>query len=340
MTAPLDTNSTHIPFDRLIARLEEIFMETGASNHVAQILSRNCAACERDGTLSHGVFRMPGYISSLRCGSVDGQAAPRMSRVSPAFLRVDAANGFAQPALNHALPHIEAAIAECGVVVVAVRHSHHFSALWPDIEPFADKGLAALTMVTGGPAVMPRGASSRVLGTNPIAFATPVDGSVPLIMDFATSAISHGDLCIARNEGRRVPVGTGIGRDGRDTDDPGEILDEGGILPFGGYKGAALSILVEILASALTGGPFSHEVDLSATPGAETPRTGQILILIDPKRGGNNAFGKRVSALVDLLRHSGMQRLPGDRRLEFRARAARNGIPVSDGIRRLFTCMP
>jgi len=336
MTAPdIDPHATHILFDHLIALLETLLQKAGMSATVARIIATNCAACERDGTLSHGVFRIPGYVSSLRSGWVDGHAQPIVTSVGPSLLRIDAANGFAQPALATAHPRIAEAIAETGVAIVAMRNSHHFSALWPDLEPFAQEGLVGLTMVTGGPAVMPRGARTRVFGTNPIAFATPVEGSEPLIMDFATSSMSQGDVRIARDEGRRVPPGTGVGKGGRDTDDPAEILDHGGILPFGGHKGAALSLMVEILASAFTGGDFSHAVDMTSNPGAETPRTGQFLMFLDPKRDGNDVFGQRVSMLLDMLRGSGMDRLPGDRRYQHRAEASRHGIPVTPAIRML-----
>lgn len=331
----VDIHATHITFDQLVALLEVRLLKAGMSGKVARIIATNCASCERDGTLSHGVFRIPGYEGSLRSGWVDGHAEPVLSHMSPSFIRVDAANGFAQSALALARPFVDQAVADTGVAIVALRNSHHFSALWPDLEPFAEAGLISFTMVTGGPAVRPRGANKSVFGTNPIAFATPVEGARPLIMDFATSTMSQGDLRIARDEGRRVPLGTGVGKGGRDTDDPAEILRDGGILPFGGHKGAALSLMVELLASAFTGGEFSHEVDMASTPGAETPRTGQFLMVADPKRGGNDAFGLRVAILVDMLRRSGMSRLPSDRRYRRRAEAEQSGIPVTPAIRAL-----
>lgn len=328
----IDPHAMHIGFDQLVALLEARLQDAGMSVKVARIIATNCASCERDGTLSHGVFRLPGYERWLRSGWVDGDAEPILYRISPSYIRIDAANGFAQPALDVARPLIERAIADTGVAMIAMRNSHHFSALWPDLEPFAERDLVALTMVTGGTSVRPRGADRCVLGTNPIAFATPVQGAHPLIMDFATSSMSHGDLLIARDEGRRVPPRTGVGKDGRDTDDPAEILDDGGILPFGGHKGTALSLMVELLASAFTGGDFSHEVDMASYPGAETLRTGQFLLVADPKRGGNDAFGARVAVMLDMLRQSGMSRLPGDRRYQYRAEAARRGVPVTPTI--------
>ena len=324
----------HISFDELAEGIATVLRRAGASSHVAGIIARNCASCERDGALSHGVFRVPGYVKSLRSGWADGEAAPEVQRAGDSFIRVNAASGFAQPALDAASADIADAIAATGAAVIAIRDAHHHSALWPDLEPYAEAGLVGLTVVTGGTSVIPRGARKKVLGTNPFAFAAPVAGGRPLVMDFATSAMSHGDLQLTADAGRDVPIGTGTGRDGRDTEDPREILEEGGLLPFGGHKGMALSIMVEILASGLTGSAFSYREDLVFAEYADdggTSRTGQLVILIDPDRGAGG-FADRVAEFIDALRESGLERLPADHRYRARETAEREGIPATPAI--------
>jgi delta1-piperideine-2-carboxylate reductase len=318
-----------LSYPELARLLERIFLRAGVSERAAAVLSANCAACERDGSLSHGIFRIPGYVNSLRSGWVDGKAVPAIEEHGPNFLRIDARNGFAQVALDAARSRVERMAADTGAAVAAIRNSNHFSALWPDLEHFAAKGLVALSLVSGLACVVPPGGTAPVFGTNPIAFATPVAGAPPLIFDFATSAMSNGDLRIAARAGHRVPLGTGIDGAGNLSDDPRAILQGGALLPFGGHKGAALSLMVEILASAFTGGQFSAEVDFSSHPGAETPRTGQLLIVLDPARGGNAPFAARVAGLIETIRRSGEVRLPSDRRYRTRSGAERDGIPIS-----------
>lgn len=325
-----------IAFKDLVNRLRAFFDGEGLPSDVAAILARNCAMCERDGSLSHGVFRVPGYRATLRSGSVDPAAQPVIDRVARSILRIDAARGYAQPALAQAMPTIRKTVEETGAAVVALRNSHHFSALWPDVEPIAEQGLVAIMMALGGPTVTVRGATRNVFGTNPIAFGFPLAGARPIIMDFATSTTSNGDLQIARNAGRKVPIGTGVGIGGRDTDDPEEILTHGGALPFGGHKGAALALMVETLAAGLTGGLFSHEMDFDEHPGNQTPCTGQFLFVVDPIRGGNESFAGRIAEFVAFLRAHGVDRLPSDRRYQHRDAAASRGIPVTDAIRALF----
>ena len=318
-----------IAFAELVALLERIFVRFGTSVPNARILATNCAQCERDGSLSHGVFRIAGYVASLNSRWVDGRAVAAIEQHGPSFIRVDARNGFAQPALAAAMPLICESVARAGVTMVAIRDSHHFSALWPDLEPFADAGLVSLAMVSGLACVAPPGGRKPIFGTNPLAFATPVAGSRPLIFDFATSAMSNGDLRLAAKAKHTEPLGTGIDADGALSGDPDAILSGGALLPFGGHKGASISLMVEILASALTGGQFSNEVDFSAHAGAETPKTGQTIIVIDPTRGETRAFAERVKTLLDCVRDAGQARLPSDRRYQTRAQSERNGIPLT-----------
>lgn len=292
------------------------------------VLAENCAMSERDGSLSHGVFRLGGYFSSLASGWVDGRAEPVVEDVAPAFCRADAMNGFTAVALARARDLLVAKARQCGIAVLAIRNSHHFGALWPDVEPFAREGLIALSVVNSFACSVPYGAHSPVFGTNPIAFAAPRSQGDPVVFDMATSSMANGDVQIAAREGRQLAAGMGVDRDGRPTTDPHAVLNGGALVPFGGYKGSALSMMIELLAAALTGGKFSFEVDWSAHPGAQTPHTGQLIVLFDPSRGAGLPFAERADDLVRKMREAGLSRLPGERRYRRRAEAMLNGIPV------------
>src|SRR5471030_1197862 len=139
--------SQTLDFDSLVVLLEQVFQRNGTSAEVAAILARNCAGAERDGAHSHGVFRIPGYVSTLASGWVNGKAVPVVEDVASGFVRADAANGFAQPALQAARALLVEKARSAGIAVLAIRNSHHFAALWPDVEPFAYEGLVALSVV-------------------------------------------------------------------------------------------------------------------------------------------------------------------------------------------------
>ncbi|RMQ43243.1 Malate/L-lactate family dehydrogenase [Pseudomonas cichorii] len=330
MTETSDNDSlARVSYSQLADLLFQIFVAHGTSPQVAGVLSANCASAERDGSHSHGIFRIPGYLSSLASGWVDGQALPVVEDVAAAFVRVDAANGFAQPALHAASELLVEKARSAGIAILAIRNSHHFAALWPDVEPFARQGLVALSMVNSMTCVVPHGAQRPLFGTNPIAFAAPRANGQPLVFDLATSAIAHGDVQIAAREGRMLPPGMGVDRYGQPSEDPKAILDGGALLPFGGHKGSALSMMVELLAAGLTGGNFSFGFDWSQHPGAQTPWTGQLLIVIDPDRGSGQHFALRSEELVRQLYGAGQDRLPGDRRYVQRARSMADGIAIA-----------
>lgn len=322
----VETPPQYLSLPALVQLLETIFQRHGCRAEVARCLAENCAGAERDGAHSHGVFRIPGYVSTLASGWVDGQAVPVVEDVAAAFVRVDAGNGFAQPALAAARELLVSKARSAGIAVLAIRNSHHFAALWPDVEPFAEEGLVALSVVNSMTCVVPHGADRPLFGTNPIAFAAPQ--AQPIVFDLATSAIAHGDVQIAARKGERLPPGIGVDSLGQPTQDPKAILEGGALLPFGGHKGSALSMMVELLAAALTGGNFSFEFDWSGHPGAKTPWTGQLLIVIDPSKAAGQSFAERSQELVRQMHAVGLKRLPGDRRHQQRERSQHAGIAI------------
>ncbi|MFB4394034.1 MULTISPECIES: Ldh family oxidoreductase [unclassified Pseudomonas] len=330
MSAPSASPVVRVPFAELQGLLQRIFVRHGCAEQVASVLAHNCTSAQRDGAHSHGVFRMPGYASTLASGWVDGQAQPRVSDVAPACVRVDAAGGFAQPALAAARALLVEKARTAGIAVLAIHNSHHFAALWPDVEPFAEEGLVALSVVNSMTCVVPHGARKPLFGTNPIAFAAPCEGSDPIVFDMATSAMAHGDVQIAAREGEQLPPGVGVDAAGEPTTEPKAILGGGALLPFGGHKGSALSMMVELLAAALTGGHFSWEFDWAAHPGAKTPWTGQLIIVIDPSKAEGGRFAQRSRELVEQMQAAGLSRLPGERRFRERARAEREGVALTE----------
>lgn len=318
-----------IAADKLTALVERIFCRQGMSAGNATIMARNCVSAETDGALSHGIFRIPGYIATLKSGWVDGKATPIIRSEGAAFISVDAANGFAQPALELVRPHLSAKARFAGIAMAAIRDSHHFGALWADVESFAAEGLVAMSFVNAIARVVPFGGRQPVYGTNPMAFAVPRAGHPPLVFDQASSAMSNGDLRLAAREGRAVPLGTGVDKNGDMTTDARAIVEGGALLPFGEHKGSSIALMVEVLAGALTGGQFSFEVDWTGFPGAATPRTGQLVIVIDPAKTSGAAFTRRVEILIGELGKAGQARMPGDRRYRQRARSLEGAIRLS-----------
>jgi delta1-piperideine-2-carboxylate reductase len=327
MLAPMETDA-HLDEATLAALIARAFTHHGMSAHNAAIVAGVVAAAERDGAHSHGLMRMEGYIATLDSGWVDGAAVPEVTRPAPAVVAVDARRGFAQVALAAAREAAMQAARTQGLACVNIHHSHHFGALWPDVEPLAEQGLIALTVVSSRARLAAWGSRDKAFGTNPMAFAVPRADGPPVVWDQAASLRAHGEVLKARRDGHALPEGVGVDAQGRPTTDPAAILDGGALLPFAGVKGANIAFMVEVLAAALTGAPFGMEDASGAFPGAQTSLAGQFLLLIDPSRGGGGDVPGRMAGLVALLRQAGAERLPGEARLARRAQAAREGIAV------------
>jgi delta1-piperideine-2-carboxylate reductase len=319
-----------VSFTELTELVTNVLIRHGVSRENAGPVAESIAACERDGTASHGLLRLPGYVASLTSGWVDGHAVPVVADAAPGLVATIAANGFAQPALRASAPLLRNKAKRQGIAAAAIRDSHHFGAVWPDIEPFAAEGLIALAMVNGRQRMVAWGGRRKVFGTTPMGFACPRPGKLPLVWDQASSVMAQGDVLLAAQRGEALPEGVGLDATGRPTTDPRALLEGGAALPFGGYKGASIAFMIEIIAGALTGGCFGYEDGSGGYPGAQTSKAGQTVILIDPMRVPGNRYFERIESLFTAVAESGSERFPGDRRYRRRELALREGIKVCD----------
>lgn len=299
----------------------------GAGPRQAGIVAEAVVAAERDGATSHGLFRVPGYVADLASGWVDGRAEPVVEDRAPGLVGVDAGNGWAQVALADGRARLVAKARAQGIAALAIRNSHHFAALWIDVEPLADLGLVAMAFGNGRSRVVPFGGRTRLLGTNPMAFACPRRHGPPMVWDQASSMMAHGEVMLAAGRGEPLPEGAGFDTGGQPTRDAAAVLAGGALGPFGRHKGSAIALMVEILGGALTGGDLGFEDRSGAFPGAQSSSAGEYLIAIDPARSGGDGFLDRTEELFRRLGGDGA-RLPGDRRYANRARASSDGIPI------------
>jgi delta1-piperideine-2-carboxylate reductase len=237
--------------------------------------------------------------------------------VTPAFVHVDANHGFAPLALEQGIPALARITRELGIGVLSITNSYHFAALWPELEALAEKDLAGIACVNYASVMAPHGGTQPIFGTNPFAFAWPRPEAPPVVADMATSAVARGELMLARRAGRSVPPGYGLDASGAPTTDPAAIL-EGVQLPFGGHKGYAIALLVELLAASATGDRFSDEVVDDVKDGGPPPG-GELVIALSPRLLGGEETDGRTSAFLDRLAAIPGVRLPGQARHQRRA---------------------
>jgi LDH2 family malate/lactate/ureidoglycolate dehydrogenase len=220
---------------------------------------------------------------------------------------------------------------EHGLGAAVVHHSYHIGRVAPYVESIAREGMIGQAMANAAPAVAPFGGRSRVMGTNPMAWAVPrAADAPPICLDVATAGVAEGKLRVARARGFPVPAGNIVDREGRPTTDPGDFYAGGALLPFGGHKGSGFSLLAQFIGRGLA------EMDPSDYDG---PRgvNGPFILAIDIARFTDlERFRAEVeaqcAAVTGSLPAEGVEAvlLPGQPELAMRATRERDGVPIPD----------
>jgi (2R)-3-sulfolactate dehydrogenase (NADP+) len=302
--------------------------QAGASAEMAAVTAGALVAAEAQGLASHGLSRIPQYAGHLRHGRVNGAAKARLTKSRPAALLVDADEGLAFPACALAIREAIAAAGASGAAFAGVTNSHHFGAAADHLAPVAAAGMVGLAF-GNSPAAMPAWGGKRALfGTNPIAAVFPRRNAPPLVIDLSLSEVARGKLMVAATEGKPIPQGWALDKQGNPTTDPKAGL-EGMMLPAGGVKGAMLALIVELLCCALTGAAFGFEADSFFEAEGNRPRIGQAFLVIDPTAlAGTAVFYERIETLIGAMLGDPEVRLPGERRFKLAQQAATEGIEV------------
>jgi (2R)-3-sulfolactate dehydrogenase (NADP+) len=312
-----------------------VLKDAGANEAMALSTARALVLAEAQGLGSHGLSRVDQYATHLRNGRVAGDAVANVLRAKAGALLVDACEGLAFPACDLAVTEAIARARSSGIAFAGVTRSHHCGVLVDHLRPVAEAGMVGLGFANS-PAAMPAaGGKHPIFGTNPVAAIFPRREGDPLMIDLSLSEVARGKLMVAAKEGRTIPEGWALDREGRPTTDPKAGL-EGSMLPIGSIsspKGAMLALVVELLVTALTGANFGFEASSFFVAEGNRPRIGQAFIVIDPGAlAGAASYLDRVELLLaEMLRDDGV-RLPGARREALRQRAEREGLQVPESL--------
>jgi (2R)-3-sulfolactate dehydrogenase (NADP+) len=280
---------------------------TGPDN--ARCVARALVAAEADGLTGHGLSRLPSYAAQAKAGKVDGFAVPQTRRPRPGAAMIDAGHGFAFPAIALAESILPEMARSAGIACAGITRSHHCGTAGHPVERLAQAGLVAMLFANTPGAIAPWGGAKPAFGTNPIAFACPLPGAPPIVVDLSLSKVARGNILAARQKGERIPM-----------------------LPLGDAKGTALALMVELLAAGLTGANYAAEASSFLDAQGPPPGTGQLIIAIDPDAfDGGLAHFARLAAMIEAQPGA---RLPGARRLAARAEAQRDGLAVGDALLR------
>ncbi len=298
----------------------------------AEAVAHRMVQAEGDMCHSHGLFRLPWYAKAANSGRANGVAKPTVEQLAPAVIRVNGDGGFAPLAQQTGHQPLVDCARINGIAALSITNMFHIAAMWPEVEKLAEEGLCALAVTPSYPYVAPAGGIKALFGTNPMGFAWPRKNAPPLVFDQASSSMARGEIQIALRDGHDVPETAGIGPDGEATTDPKKVL-EGAQLGFGGYKGASLAMMIELLAGPLIGEFLSFESAEDDAGKGGPPKGGELIIALDPKKfgdpGGFLEHGEKL--FTEILAQEGT-RLPGARRITNRQQTPTTGIEIPQSL--------
>ncbi|MDX6231115.1 MAG: (2R)-3-sulfolactate dehydrogenase [Nocardioidaceae bacterium] len=226
-----------------------------------------------------GVAHLFDYLEAMRAGRMDGSAEPAVERTARSVIVADAQSGTAQVAFAAAFDDLVTATRATGLGMLTMRSSYTVGELGYYVRQLADAGLIAVAGANS-PALMSfAGSSGPVLGTNPLAYACPRPGRRPIVVDQASSQTAYVNIRQAAENGEPIPSGWAVDAGGVPTTDASAALG-GALLPFGGYKGGNIALLVELLA-VMSGAQWSLDAP-AFDHGTASPGVGMFVIAIDP----------------------------------------------------------
>ncbi len=305
-----------VKLDEIESTVQAALERHGAAPAVAAQVAHAVRVAEHNENRICGLYYLESYCQQLRTGRVDGAVEPRVHHERPGAVRVDGRLGFAQSAFAAGFESAVASARSNGICGFAVEHTHTCTSLGYFTEQFAKVGLLAIGATNASPRVAAPGGTNRLLGTNPIAMAVPDGtGGVAFQFDFSTSAVALGKITMAKAADESIPLGWALDSDGQPTTDPTAAL-EGSLTSAGEYKGFGIGLMVELLASALTGSRRSVDVPPLKTPEGPPHDLGQFYIVIDPAGYSDASFYEHLSALAASVAADEGTRLPGSQRAE------------------------
>jgi ureidoglycolate dehydrogenase (NAD+) len=330
--APVDLIT--ISHTELSDRCSAAFRRFGVPSRDARIVADSLVDANLRGVDSHGVMRLPKYISGLRNGSINPHPKIKIRRSARAVLQVEGDNGLGAVIASRAMEHLIKACKSVGVAVVGISGSNHFGMVSYYLLRASSSGLIGIGAAHGESLQVPFGGRQPFFGTNPIAFTFPAGkGLPPIVVDFATSATTFGKITQAKAKRERLPEGCTLDGEGLMTTDPHRATT---ILPAAGHKGYGLALAVEVLSGVLNAAPFGPHVPPVFRDNIDAPgQLGQFFIAIDPLRfAGGRSFYRQIENMRREL-HSAQTvpgskgvLVPGEPEAHAYAERVREGIPL------------
>lgn len=298
------------------------------------------ARSDISGADGHGVFRLPQYIRRIQTGGINTRPNIVVNRTAPGTALVDGDNGLGALVVSRAVETAIEIAGTQGIGWAGTRRGNHAGAAAVYAAMPVEHDMIGIYFAVGNANHLPPwGGIDMLLSTNPIAVAVPALEEPPLVLDMATTVAAYGKVKVAAQQGKTMPEGWMIDRQGQPLTDPNRS-DDGFLLPIGGYKGAAMSLMFGLLAGTLNGAANGEDVVDFNKDDTTPTNTGQAICVLDIKRFGEPvAFKRQVDSVIRQLHGSALLpgfdriRLPGEDRAARIKERTRNGIPIPGSLK-------
>ncbi|KAK9384274.1 putative oxidoreductase YjmC [Lipomyces mesembrius] len=260
--------------------VEGVLMGHGVPRENAVIVANCLVQADLRGVDTHGVNRIPSYMARVRQGVLDPKAQPKLEKITPVVAQVDGCNAFGFLAAHQGMACAIEMAKEFGIGMVSIRHSNHFGMSAWLVQQAIDAGMMSLVFTNSSPALSVWGGKEKLMGVSPIACGAPAGEMKAFILDMAPSVAARGKIYKAHRRGEKIPTDWALDEEGKATDDPAKAL-KGVMLPMGGPKGSALSIMMDVFSGVLSGSAFAGHVTNPYDP-SKPADVGHFLVAIKP----------------------------------------------------------
>ena len=319
-----------VPFETLYDEFYRVLKQVGFADERAALCARLFAENQRDGVYSHGLNRFPGFVSGLKNKLIDFRASPEKVEGMGALERWDGKMGVGLVNAHTCMGRAIALAREYGLGCVGLSKTNHWMRAGAYGLQAADAGCIGICWTNTTTLMPPWGSAEKKIGNNPIAFAIPrAEGHI--LLDMAMSQYSNGKLEVLRHQGKQLPLAGGYDNEGNLTLDPGAIIESRRALPIGYWKGSGMALVLDVIATLVSGGQSTHEIAKQGTEYAVS----QVFIAIDATSlMGEAVVNETVNAIIQdfhtstPLDNSEEVRYPGEGMLRTRRESLEQGVLV------------
>ncbi|KAG9243608.1 putative malate/L-lactate dehydrogenase [Calycina marina] len=312
--------------------VQNVLVGNGVHSKHAKIIADCLVQADLRGVDTHGINRIPSYIERIRQGVLDPKATPSLAQITAVVAQVDGHNGFGFLAAHLGMKNAIKMAKESGIGMVSVKHSNHFGMSAWVVQQALDAGMMSLVFTNSSPALPVWGGKEKLMGVSPIACGAPGNDGKDFILDMAPSIAARGKIFKAKRRGESIPEDWALDKDGNKTTDPAAAL-EGVMLPMGGPKGSALSVMMDVFSGVLSGSAFAGHVT-NPYDTSKPADVGHFLVAIRPDLFiSAEKFRERMKYLygrvVGSQKMAGVERIhfPGEIEILMREERLKSGIP-------------